>query len=956
MRKFLSFFVVMSLVFGSMQAAPVDIQTAKKVAENYYKHYAPEAIKNFGVKNVFTNEYNGLTTFYMFTFNEGGFVLVSADDAVIPVLGYSHEGVLNSLKFNPVAESWISQYSKSIEQIVTSKLSNEETRVQWNDILAENFPKNGRAVAPLFNITWGQETGYNTYCPANTPVGCVATAMAMIIRHYQYPATGASWHRYKHPVYGNQTAFFFDETYNYAEMPTNTGSPGAAKLGYHLGVAVEMNYGPEGSGAYTFDVPFVMANYFKYDQGIQYHVKQKYSDNNWKQLLKTELDNSRPILYAGSSQQSGGHAFVCIGYNDNGQFYFNWGWDGQSNGYFSIGNLNPAAWDFNQGNQAVIGIKPPEAGQEKFLWVRKFSSFPNKSTYPRYISAVNDRVAWMVGGDGSGNNLKHRVYAVTSDGGATWTSKKLNYGDDFAMIQGISDNTAFIVAFGSGSANKILKTTDRGTTWTPILSGESASSFFNTVHFFDENNGLVQGDQSSGYHEIFTTTDGGATWTRVPQANIPAPVSAQEYGIVGHYTAVGNTLWWTTNNGFVYKTEDKGLTWTKHLIYTPTAGTSVNIEIAFSDDAQTGLVNSSEGQNVQRKFRTTDGGVTWTEIASPSDQFYGQGLSAVPGKTGMFVSTGANAQANRMGISYSVDGGLTWQNYAQYYTTQQYVSVAMVSETKGFVGTFSDDNTNGVWVLGGTANIAADFSVDINTACVEQEVTFTNKSFGSYTAMEWNFGEGATPATANTEGPHVVRYSTSGKKTVVLSITAGAQTLTETKNDLVEVIGLPTAAFTFKINQGLANIVDFDASTSTGLVSGAKYVWDMGNGTILKRPTPKLLYNYPALGVYQVTLTVENIEGGCSNSVTQTVDNSTSIADRELKELVIYPNPASDKLTIANVNGAQIFIYSIDGRLVHQATATSDTFEVNTTTFNTGLYSVKIVGVSETVIQTVAIQ
>ncbi|MDY0281422.1 MAG: C10 family peptidase [Salinivirgaceae bacterium] len=954
MKKLLSLLTIVMLAIGFASAEPVDVQTAKKIAQNQYRNYAPASNSDYSVKAVYTNDNKGLATYYTFTFNAGGFVIVSADDAVVPVLGYSHDSEMDVNNLNPNIQFWLSQYDNNIAEIVSKKLSNTETRKEWDAILENNFPKSAKAVTPIFNITWGQGSGYDTYCPTGTPVGCVATAMAMIMRHYEFPATGEGWHKYTHPTYGTQSAFFSSTTYNYAAMPTNTGSTGAATLGYHLGVAVDMNYGPSASGAFSPDVPYVMANYFKYDQGIQHVDKSKYSDAEWITLLKGELNDARPIYYSGSGND-GGHAFLCLGYNDADKFYFNWGWNGSANGYFTMGALNTSNGSFNTGNAAVIHIKPSIAGEEQMLWVKKYTNFPIESTYPGYISAVNESVAWAMGRDGSGGQANYRVFSVTTDGGASWVSGQAAFGTAFSMIHGIDANTAYVAAYGTGTGNKIIKTTNRGLSWESVLSGAGANSFFNVVHFFDENNGFVQGDPEGGYFELYTTSNAGATWTRVPQANIP-PVSASgECGIVGHYTAVGNTIWYTTNNGYVYKSTDKGLNWTKFQIFA-TTNMQVNTIIAFNDEATEGIsVAFVDGD--YRKFKTEDGGATWIELTSTApDNFYNSDISAVPGSN-MFVSAGADYQNDRMGISYTRDGGDSWTDYAQYYKGHQVVSISMVNENKGYAGGFQSTFSGGAWVLGGTSNMAANFSADILKACVGQEVTYTNLSFGEYTSIEWDFGEGATPATANTDGPHTVTYATGGNKTVSVVVSDGSITMPETKPNFVQIVTPPVADFTFEINSGNPRLVSFNASSSTGVIAGAKYYWNLREGVTLMRLTPLLLnIDLQSLAVHTITLTIENIEGGCSDAITKTVDNTVSIEEHALSQMAIYPNPANSVLTVANVNGAFIEIYTMDGRLAYQAMANSDIFEINVESFKNGLYSIKVIKENEATTTIVAIQ
>ncbi len=949
MKKLILLAVLSFIMLSFLKAEPIDLKTAQKVAENFYRAHVP-LFQNLEM-NVTAHSHKGLKTYYLFTVTNGGFVIVSADDAVIPILGYSFEVQKQKDFYNPNVEFWMNQYNETILDIVSRKLSNLETRKVWDEYLAGKFSGFTKGVAPLFNITWGQDNGYNTYCPPGTPTGCVATAMGMIIRHYQYPTTGAGWHRYVHPTYGPQQAFFENTTYNYSQMPTNTGSTEAAKLLYHLGVAVDMNYSTSGSGAYSRDVPYVLANYFKYDQSVMYVEKANYEHLNWIALLKNELDNSRPIFYSGSGN-SGGHAFLCLGYNDNNYFYFNWGWEGQSNGYYAIGQLNPGGMTFNNANAAVINIKPATPGTENFLWVKKFSNFPNQSAYPGYISAVDENVAWSIARDGSGNNASYKVYNVTVDGGASWTSRTLSFGDAFSMIFGLDANTAFIAAYGNGTNNKIIKTTNGGTDWTVVLSGAGAESFFNIVHFFDQNNGYVQGDPQGGYFEIYTTTNGGLTWTRVPSGNIPAPLTG-EYGIVGHYTAVGDITWFTTNKGYIYKSTDKGYTWTKHQIGSFSNDTF--IEIAFDENAQTGLALVS-GSTPVRKFRTTNGGLNWTELTTAPDNFYSEGISAVPGTPNMFVSVGANYQTNRMGISYSLDGGLTWTDYADYYKAHQFVSVAMVSSQKGYVGSFQQNYQNGIWILGGTAALSADFTVSTTKACLNEEVTFTNNSAGNFTTIEWNFGEGAEPASANTIGPHVVAYSTPGQKTVTLTISNGSQSSTRTMTNAVEIVAPPVADFTFEINQSFPRLVNFDASNSTNVIAGAKYLWDFGNGVTQTRTVPTTSYIYPTVGLYTVTLEVQNLTNGCSSQVEKVVDNRPTAIENNTISVSIYPNPVKTILTVENADGSLLTIYSIEGKQVLSKQIQNQLEEVDLNKVSNGIYYVKIVKGEKTTTTTIVKQ
>jgi hypothetical protein len=129
-----------------------------------------------------------------------------------------------------------------------------------------------------------------------------------------------------------------------------------AELMYHAGVAVQMDYGPDGSGASSEDARDALISYFNYSSDMQYIQKYGMDDENWKQLIRNELDNQRPVYYDGSG--SIGHAFVCDGYQETDYFHFNWGWSGMYNGYFYLDDLTPGEESFNNFQSAIIGIEP----------------------------------------------------------------------------------------------------------------------------------------------------------------------------------------------------------------------------------------------------------------------------------------------------------------------------------------------------------------------------------------------------------------------------------------------------------------------------------------------------------------------------------------------------------------------------------------------------------------------
>jgi hypothetical protein len=297
-------------------------------------------------------------------------------------------------------------------------------------------------------------------------------------------------------------------------------------------------------------------------------------------------------------------------------------------------------------------------------WVPQNTGFPQTSTGVFNISVVDENIVWISSYDGAGTNQNYRDFSVTIDGGATWIPNVVPApaGHAWSMIHGLDAQTAWAVMYNAtaGSGGGIWKTTDGGVTWTQQGAGQiyatAGQSFPNVVHFWDANTGFAMGDPVNGVYELYTTTNGGTTWTAVPSANIPAP-TAGEYGIVDHYSVVGDTIWWDTNKGRVFRSVDKGLTWTVSSTGI-TVPTNQAMDLVFwnSNEGLVRLFNGTTGAQTAR--RTTDGGLTWTAF-TPVGNMLGNDIKYVPGTASRLVSTGANA-AYVIGSSFSDDGGLNW--------------------------------------------------------------------------------------------------------------------------------------------------------------------------------------------------------------------------------------------------------------------------------------------------------
>jgi len=328
-----------------------------------------------------------IVDYYVFNIQSGiGFVMISADDNIIPVLAYSTESSFDYEKMAPAAKDWVDGYKNEIAASITTKYPAQEgTAEQWSALMSAT-PKRSAAkttvVAPLVKSTWDQAPGYNNYCPSGTPTGCVATSIAQVMRYWSWPTVGSGYHTYKPASYATRSADFGNKAYNWSGMPLTSNNIYVAQLMSDVGISVNMNYGTSSSGAYTTLVESPIINCSEYALRTYFHYKStihsalRYDINGgtglsnipaatWNTTLKVDLDAARPILYSGHGS-SGGHAWVCDGYDATNKFHFNWGWSGSGpDGYYTVDNLNPpvlgvggGGGNFNTAQSVIMGIQP----------------------------------------------------------------------------------------------------------------------------------------------------------------------------------------------------------------------------------------------------------------------------------------------------------------------------------------------------------------------------------------------------------------------------------------------------------------------------------------------------------------------------------------------------------------------------------------------------------------------
>lgn len=384
-KKLLLCFII-TVSFLSIQASPIDEVIAGKVAVNFMKiksvQFAPQLSSTIDISEIIPLSQGETMAFAVNFSNDRGFVIIAADNASKPILGYSYEGSFSSSDIPPVVADWMQFYYSQIQDIRTNNLlATAEIEQEWENLLNGTdftFSRDNREVTPLLTTTWDQGARYNELCPeaAGGPggrvwAGCVATAMSQIINYWRYPLQGTGSHGY-YSDYGYLFADFGASNYDFSQMNDNINGESnyeMAEIQYHCGIAVDMMYSPNGSGAYSDDAAAALRDYFGYAQELELEYKDDYSDIEWAALLMDNLDNGWPLYYHGFG--SGGHAFNVDGYQGNDYFHFNWGWSGSYNGYFYLTNLNPGGNDFTWGQGAIVNFHP------------------NTANYPYYCSGVS---------------------------------------------------------------------------------------------------------------------------------------------------------------------------------------------------------------------------------------------------------------------------------------------------------------------------------------------------------------------------------------------------------------------------------------------------------------------------------------------------------------------------------------------------------------------------------------
>ncbi len=451
MKHFFLLIFIVLLTINTSFSKNVNAKKAKNIATNIFYNRSGLNLNDINLKLEYVKTYNNDTLYYVFSNKGNGFIILSADDATMPLIGYS---VNNTFKSNYATDNFgffLSTFEEQIKYVKKNK-SVADSRIQneWNKYLVPTKSTNAQTtLQPLLMVTWNQDWPYNAACPddANGPgghvyVGCVALSMSQVIKYWNYPNVGYSSHTnysYWNGGYGNLTVNYANENFIWTNMPLKLLSENndVATLLYDCSVAVDMHYSANGSGSSTDRTVNALSTYFKYDNSVNIKDRDDYSDIEWKNILKQEIDAKRPMIYSGMDSNLGsGHAWNCDGYNSSDEFHMNWGWGGYNNGYFNLDDFTSTGYNFDSQFQAVVSIFPPT------------------SVYPEGCSSTPKLITGKEGSftDGSGNGN------YTNNNNCQWliqpacgTSVQLSF--DRWLVE---TNDTIIIYDGSTTSDNIL--------------------------------------------------------------------------------------------------------------------------------------------------------------------------------------------------------------------------------------------------------------------------------------------------------------------------------------------------------------------------------------------------------------------------------------------------------------------------------------------------------------------
>ena len=866
-------------------------------------------------------------------------------------------------KVPPAMIWWLSEYDRELEYAKQTAASGQRTTTNDQQSAAGRIKAAGDSVAPLITSRWRQYNGYNRNCPVDTTLadlgghpttGCVATAMAQIMRYWQFPQHGMGSKSYSHDYecwrYGTVSADFANTQYDWQYMPealTDSSSEreidAVATLCYQCGVSVNMMYNNDcagSSGAYCAYAATAFTNTFHYKSNYCLN-RNSYTASQWEAILKNELNNGRPILYGGQSIEDtargiggGGHAFIADGYDTNGYFHINWGWGGWYDGYFAISMLNPAErYEFNYGQQAVVGVEPEY----------------NALAMPMLVQGIElDGEDFQMGGNVQGS------YAVANVGDTIYDGYiGVNvYSPETYEFYGWLDATEVHIQPG----DTVFRTFDNPGMTRPVGIYYALGQYNDTpLYVTDEvDNALTCFNEGQAY---FKSVDTNRSYLR----NVTVCVSFEgEDNFTITSNQLNNTLNSTNNSTFSARNYINATSEGRHtfhsLIANPTGGGNI---IAYSSPNPRGMYLPYSSENVigylcGSSFDSRINSLI-NEIADYIDSLGlvnyntlidGDGDGKVDNLTIVVKEgepilessakpecghTASNATINFRHIdNYSI---VNEQNDASHYCYALMNALGLPNMSHKY--SFLDISPLGEWSI-----------MDI-----------PNRQQPSYIEKHHWLGVGDAPVTIDRSGWYTLESNASGSGTRCYSIATDNDNIFylieyRNKEDFFDQ-GVPSSGITVSRwnsqgdNGNFMNATDnhelwiIRPNSDCDTVQG-----DISNATITAPfavPMPSAAQNGDSILFSIDSIEINNGTANFHINITNENDDEGINQPESINKITIFPNPTNGVAYIVGCQPTEITVYSADGRLMSRCKDTT----IDLSPYNKGVYYIKIVTPNE---------
>jgi len=948
MRKIhLLIFSLLLAVSGFTNTA--SITKARILADHYFSSYSGKVAQK--LENSFSVQHNGIPVYHVFNYQGGGFVVVAASDAVTPILAQSNEGSIDENITNPAAKYWFESYSKEIFHIISAKLDNTETLKQWNNILGKTMERSIDDVGPLLTTTWDQGTGYNVYCPdnpyipgAHVPAGCVATALGQIMKYHNFPAQGVLSHSYMHENYGTQAANFGNSTYNWNAMGNSANDPNhndISLLLYHAGVSVEMDYGLSSSGAHTEFVPWALTNYFNYDPlTISIDLKIDYTDSVWKEMLKAELNVSRPIFYSGNDGDgSPGHAWVCDGWRSgDDMFHMNWGWSGSADGWFTIGGLNPSLNNLNADNTVVRGIKP--GNPDMIVRITNIAS----NQVIGYGLAVGVDCSVIKGTPDLVNlYLDNKLIYSSTQSSFTYDLVTTNYsrGAHILKVEALNDtDTVYhevtVTNFGWVRQVSAFKHKHRG---------------IHNIHAVDSlvvwAVALDGAEPSNPVQDFSRTKNGGETWTSGIINNSDRASPAMIFALNADTAYCAMYMPSGSGQQGIYVTRNGGISWTrKYNAWFSNTASFPNVIHFFNK-----LEGFCMGDPIDGEFEiyiTNDGGYDWTRVAAgnipdpETDECGIVSYYSAAGNKAWFGTTKGR-------VYRSSDKGLNWDVSTTSFTGKE-VDVEFADQFHGLAQDKGEDTK-------GALSETFDGGVTWSSVSITGQVGTHDLCYVPGTENTWVSTEAGSAHGAfySYDGGHSwARFAgTNAYQFFAVDFVsnrhgwAGGYNESSIRGGVFKFLGVfPPKSPLAPVSNLLATVTDRHIDLKWTVPANND---DIGyniyrNDTLINSmPLVNPIYTDNPVAIGKQTYCVEAIyHSGKSEVVCVDAWIVTGISENELT-FKVYPNPATEMITIETPeNFNRVSITNILGQEVYRYSAQGNILKILTDGFDAGIYILQI--------------